>query len=115
MNNIESIPTALTARQRSLQALMSLTEYIQELAENNDWVSALNEQRRRRLLMDEFFATPCTPAESSDVASVIEKILAVDKLVSEMLYRQRGTMTQEANQSCQNIRNVDRYLSNSPF
>ncbi|MFQ3199514.1 MAG: hypothetical protein ACI9SK_000221 [Zhongshania sp.] len=115
MNNIESIPTALGVRQRSLQAMMSLTEYIQELAERNDWVAALNEQRRRRILMDEFFATPCTPVESSAVASVIEKILAVDKLVSEMLYRQRGTMTQEANQSCQNIRNVDRYLSNSPI
>lgn len=114
MNNIESIPTALSARQQSLQILMSLTEHIQELAESNDWVAALNEQRRRRALMDKFFATPCTPMESSDVARVIEKILAVDQLVSDMLYLQRGTMTQEANKSCQNIRNVDRYLSNSP-
>jgi hypothetical protein len=115
MNNIESIPTALGVRQRSLQAMMSLTEDIQELAERNDWVAALSEQRRRRILMDEFFARPCTPVESSAVATVIEKILVIDKLVSQMLYRQRGTMTQEANQSCQNIRNVDRYLSNSPI
>lgn len=115
MKNIKSISTALSARQRNLQKLMSLTEYIQELAEANDWVAALNEQRQRRVLMDEFFAITCTPAESSDVAKVIENILAVDQSVSEMLYRQRGTMAQEASQSCKNIRNVDRYLSNSPL
>ncbi|WP_269620474.1 flagellar protein FliT [Zhongshania sp. BJYM1] len=113
MNNIENIARSLTTRQRSLQAIMALTEHIRELAENNEWVEALGEQRRRRLMMDDFFATPCSPAESSEVAEAIEGILAVDRIVSDMLYRQRGTLSQEANQSCRNIRNVDRYLSNS--
>ena len=113
MNNIANISTALTARQHSLQALVELTEYIRELAESNDWLAALSEQRRRRAPMDEVFATPCSPAESSDVASAIENILAVDQLVSEMLYRQRGSLAHEANQSCRNIRNVGRYLSNT--
>ena len=113
MNNIEYISTALNARQRSLQALMGLTEKIRELAENSDWAAALIEQRRRRELMDDFFATPCTPNESSEVASVIANILAVDQLVSDLLYRQRGGLTQEASQSRRNTRNVDRYLSNS--
>ena len=113
MNNIETIPTALSTRQRSLQNLIAMTDYIRELAEANQWPEALSEQRKRRALMEDFFATPCSPIESSDVADAIENILAVDHLVSEMLYRQRGTMMQEANQSCRNIRNVDRYLSNS--
>ncbi|CAA0090795.1 Uncharacterised protein [Zhongshania aliphaticivorans] len=114
MNKIENIATELSERQQSLQALMSLTVHIRELAESNDWVAALEEQRRRRIMMDDFFAMPCTPMESGNVASVIEGILAIDQEVSDMLYRQRGTMRQEANQSRKNIRNVDRYLSNSP-
>ncbi|CAA0099839.1 flagellar protein FliT [Zhongshania aliphaticivorans] len=113
MNNIENISTALTVRQQSLQALLMLTEQIRELAEQNDWAGALSEQRRRRSMIDKFFAMPCSPAESSAVASAIESMLLVDKDVTDMLYRQRGTLSQEANQSCRNIRNVDRYLSNS--
>lgn len=113
MNNIEHISTALTARQQGLQALLVLTEQIRELAEQDDWAAALNEQRRRRAMMDEFFAMPCSPAESSAVASAIETMLNVDKEVTSMLYRQRGTLSQQANQSCRNIRNVDRYLSNT--
>ncbi|MDF1690904.1 MAG: flagellar protein FliT [Zhongshania sp.] len=103
----------LGARQRQLRDILLISESIQELANNNDWAEAVAQQTRRRALMDVFFSQECSPSESQQVAEVIEAILVIDQNVADVLYRQRSAMLTDANQSRQNVRNVDAYLTHS--
>lgn len=103
----------LGARERELRDILLISENIQHLAENNDWAEAVAQQYRRRALMDLFFANDCSPSESQQVAEVIEAILNIDQQVTNVLYQQRSSMLTAANQSRQNVRNVDAYLSHS--
>ncbi len=103
----------LGARQRQLRDILLMSESIQQLADNNDWAEAVAQQIDRRALMDLFFAQACSPSESQQVAEVIEAVLEIDQKVADVLYGQRSAMLIDANQSRQNVRNVDAYLNHS--
>jgi hypothetical protein len=103
----------LSPRQRDLRELLVLTDDIRQMAQNNDWAEAVAEQQRRRALMDNFFSQEFAPAESQQVAEVIEEILKIDQQVADLLYSQRSAMLSDANQSRQNVHNIDKYLNNS--
>lgn len=103
----------LSSRQRELSALLDLSEQILSFAELGDWGSAVKLQRHRRLSMDAFFAEPCAPSESAEVARVIRDILSIDHQVSDILYNFRHRLAKESGAESRGMRQVDTYLSNS--
>lgn len=106
-------PFMSPARQRAVDELVELSESILRLCESGEWKQALEEQRRRRGLLDRFFATPCLDTESTSVAAMIEILLETDHRVSELLYRHRGEMLESAQSERRNAGNVGHYLANA--
>ncbi len=103
----------MSVRQRELKELLDLSEQILSFAQLGDWTSAVKLQCYRRAGMDAFFAQPCPPADSAEVASVIEHILDIDRQVSDFLYGYRNQLLEESGVASRNMRQLDNYLSNS--
>lgn len=106
-------PLMSPTRQRAISELVALSDEIRESCEAGQWKEALERQRHRRVLLDNFFATPCTESESAGVAAMIESLLETDQLVSNLLYKHRGEMLESAQSERRAAGNVNRYLENA--
>lgn len=103
----------MSVRQRQLKDLLDLSEQILSFAQLGDWASAVKLQSYRRAGMDAYFAQACPPADSAEVASVIQYILEIDSQVSDFLYGYRNQLLEESGMASRNMRQLDSYLSNS--
>lgn len=106
-------PLMSPARQRAALELLELSESIRESCELGAWKDALEQQRNRRVLLDDFFASPCAESEASSVAAMIESLLETDNLVSALLYKHRGEILASAQNERRAAGNVNHYLENA--
>lgn len=66
------------------QVILTLSEKMQDIANQNDWQALLDIETRRKSLLDVFFSVEIPEALLGEVKTGIQAILESDKVIMEM-------------------------------
>jgi len=77
------------SRQQQWQSILQMTEQLQQLSAEQNWLAVTELESKRFSCLQDFFSTEVKPEEAEEVAAGIRKMLESDALLVEHGTRQK--------------------------
>lgn len=76
-----------------LSQFQKISQQMLEFAEADEWDKLSDLEKKRKTLMQSFFAQPVSPEDSVDIRRVIESVLTINDKITQLAGQHKGAIS----------------------